>query len=133
MSGETSTPESAPALRTEHLRKSFGGIHATQDVSLSVSKGARHALIGPNGAGKTTLVNLLTGVLVPSGGTVALHGEDITRLPAHMRVRRGLVRTFQINQLFADLTPLETLTLVVAQREGLSARAWAALGRHMEQ
>ena len=133
MTVERRVSDSTLALRTEHLRKSFGGIHATQDVSLSVSKGARHALIGPNGAGKTTLVNLLTGVLEPSGGTVELHGEDITRLPAHMRVRRGLVRTFQINQLFADMTPLETLTLVVAQREGLGARAWAPLGRHLKQ
>src|SRR5690242_17334945 len=132
MTVEPRVSDSTLALRTEHLHKSFGGIHATQDVSLSVSKGARHALIGPNGAGKTTLVNLLTGVLEPSGGTVELHGEDITRLPAHMRVRRGLVRTFQINQLFADMTPLETLTLVVAQREGLGARAWAPLGRHQK-
>jgi ABC-type branched-subunit amino acid transport system ATPase component len=123
----------APALRTQHLRKSFGGIHATHDVSLTVRSGARHALIGPNGAGKTTLVNLLTGVLEPSGGAIELHGQDITRVPAHARVRRGLVRTFQINQLFADLTPLETLTLVIAQREGLGARSWRALGRHAAQ
>jgi ABC-type branched-subunit amino acid transport system ATPase component len=124
---------SAPVLRTEHLRKSFGGIHATHDVSLSVSKGARHALIGPNGAGKTTLVNLLTGVLQPSAGTIALHGQDITRMAAHARVRRGLVRTFQINQLFADLTPLETLVLVIAQRDGLGGRPWRALGHHAAQ
>jgi ABC-type branched-subunit amino acid transport system ATPase component len=121
------------ALRTQHLRKSFGGIHATQDVSLSVASGARHALIGPNGAGKTTLVNLLTGVLEPSAGTIELHGEDITRLPAHRRVRRGLVRTFQINQLFADMSPLETLTLVIAQRDGVGAHPWRALGRHKAQ
>jgi branched-chain amino acid transport system ATP-binding protein len=121
------------ALRTQHLRKSFGGIHATQDVSLSVASGARHALIGPNGAGKTTLVNLLTGVLDPSAGTIELHGEDITRLPAHQRVHRGLVRTFQINQLFADMSPLETLTLVIAQRDGVGAHPWRALGRHKAQ
>jgi branched-chain amino acid transport system ATP-binding protein len=117
------------ALRTHQVRKSFGGIHATQDVSLTVLAGARHALIGPNGAGKTTLVNLLTGVLEPSAGTIELQGEDITRLPAHARVQRGLVRTFQINQLFADLSPLETLALVVAQRDGLGARPWRPLGR----
>src|SRR5437763_13549472 len=121
------------ALRTQHLRKSFGGIHATQDVSLTVENGARHALIGPNGAGKTTLVNLLTGVLEPSAGTIELHGEDITRLPAHARVRRGLVRTFQINQLFADMSPLETLTLVITQRDGAGAHPWRALGRHKPQ
>jgi len=116
-----------PALRTQHLDKSFGGIHATQDVSLTVEAGARHALIGPNGAGKTTLVNLLTGVLEPSAGSIELHGEDISRLPAHARVRRGLVRTFQINQLFGDLSPLETLTLVIAQRDGLGMRMWSSL------
>jgi branched-chain amino acid transport system ATP-binding protein len=116
-----------PALRTQHLEKSFGGIQATQDVSLTVETGARHALIGPNGAGKTTLVNLLTGVLEPSGGSIELHGEDISRLPAHARVRRGLVRTFQINQLFGDLSPLETLTLVIVQRDGLGMRMWGSL------
>src|SRR5581483_8188376 len=110
-----------PILETVGLEKTFGGIVATDHVSLTVESGARHALIGPNGAGKTTLVNLLTGVLEPSGGTIELQGEDITRLPAHQRVRRGLVRTFQINQLFADMTPLETLTLVVAQRDGVGA------------
>ena len=119
----------ATALRTQHLNKSFGGIHATQDVSLTVQTGARHALIGPNGAGKTTLVNLLTGVLEPSGGSIELHGEDITRLAAHARVHRGLVRTFQINQLFGDLSPLETLALVIAQRDGLGTRMWGALAR----
>jgi ABC-type branched-subunit amino acid transport system ATPase component len=108
-----------PALRTRGLCKSFGGIQATNDVSLEIATGARHALIGPNGAGKTTLVNLLTGVLQPSAGTIELESDDITRLPAHLRVRRGLVRTFQINQLFANLSPLETLTLVVAERDGL--------------
>ena len=117
----------AVALRTEGLRKSFGGIHATQNVSLTVEEGARHALIGPNGAGKTTLVNLLTGVLQPSAGAIQLHGEDITRLSAHARVTRGLVRTFQINQLFAGLSPLETLALVIAQRDGIGARMWGAL------
>ena len=80
----------------------------------SVDKGARHALIGPNGAGKTTLINLLTGVLEPTSGRIALDGEDITRLAPHQRVRRGMVRTFQINQLFNALTPLQSLALTVS-------------------
>jgi ABC-type branched-subunit amino acid transport system ATPase component len=122
-----------PALRTRGLCKSFGGIQATNDVSLEIATGARHALIGPNGAGKTTLVNLLTGVLQPSAGTIELESDDITRLPAHLRVRRGLVRTFQINQLFANLSPLETLTLVVAERDGLGLRAWRPLGKRAAQ
>ena len=106
------------ALETHGLTKRFGGIVATNDVTFSLETGARHALIGPNGAGKTTFVNLLTGVLPPSAGRVLLGGEDITRLKPEARVRRGLVRTFQINQLFADLTPLETLALAVGERLG---------------
>jgi branched-chain amino acid transport system ATP-binding protein len=121
------------ALATEGLCKSFGGIQATQDVTLRVAAGARHALIGPNGAGKTTLVNLLTGLLEPSSGRIVLEGEDITRVPPYRRVRRGLVRTFQINQLFGDLTPLETLAMVVAERDGLGGRAWRPLGKRTAQ
>src|SRR5690606_17654531 len=89
---------STVVLRTQGLVKRFGGIAATDDVSLTLQRGARHALIGPNGAGKTTLVNLLTGVLQPTAGRIELQGEDITRLAMHKRVHRGLVRTFQINQ-----------------------------------
>jgi len=116
-------------LRTERLVKHFGGLAATNDVSLTVRRGARHALIGPNGAGKTTLINLLSGVLEPSGGRIVLEGEDITRLAAHRRVGRGLVRTFQINQLFGELTPLQSVALTVSQRRGQSARWWQPLGR----
>jgi ABC-type branched-subunit amino acid transport system ATPase component len=109
------------ALETHGLAKRFGGLVATNNVTFRLEKGARHALIGPNGAGKTTFVNLLTGVLPPSAGRVLLEGEDITRLKPEARVRRGLVRTFQINQLFADLTPLETLALAVGERRGEGA------------
>jgi branched-chain amino acid transport system ATP-binding protein len=114
-------------LATHALRKHFGGIPATQDVSLQLARGARHALIGPNGAGKTTLVNLLTGMLSPSSGRIDLEGEDITALPPHQRARRGLVRTFQITQLFDTLTPLETITLVIAERERIGTRLWRPL------
>jgi branched-chain amino acid transport system ATP-binding protein len=106
----------------------FGGIVATHDVTLDLRRGARHALIGPNGAGKTTLINLLTGVLTPTAGRIALDGEDITGMVPHRRVARGLVRTFQINQLFDSMTPLETLTLVVSQHRGLARQWWRALG-----
>jgi branched-chain amino acid transport system ATP-binding protein len=115
-------------LSATGLVKRFGGIMATNKVTLNLSKGARHALIGPNGAGKTTLVNLLTGVLDASEGQIALEGQDITHLPPHQRVRRGLVRTFQINQLFDGLTPLETLALTVSQHQGVGARWWQPLG-----
>ena len=110
------------------LVKRFGGITATDNVTLHLRKGARHALIGPNGAGKTTLINLLTGVLEPTEGSIILEGQDISRLAPYQRVRRGMVRTFQINQLFDTLTPLETLTMVISQHRGLGGGWWQALG-----
>jgi branched-chain amino acid transport system ATP-binding protein len=116
------------ALQTVGLGKRFGGIVATSDVSFRLERGARHALIGPNGAGKTTFVNLLTGLLPPSEGRVLLDGADVTRLRPEARVRRGLVRTFQINQLFADLTPIETLSVAVGERLGQGARWQRRLG-----
>jgi branched-chain amino acid transport system ATP-binding protein len=115
-------------LSCHGLVKRFGGITATGDVSLELHKGARHALIGPNGAGKTTLVNLMTGVLEPTAGRIMLEGRDITHLAPHERARRGMVRTFQINQLFDPLTPLETLAMAVSQHRGLGARWWQPLG-----
>jgi branched-chain amino acid transport system ATP-binding protein len=116
------------ALQTFGLVKRFGGIMATNDVSMTIEAGARHALIGPNGAGKTTLINLLTGVVRPTAGRILLNGEDVTRLPPHQRVRRGMARTFQINQLFADLTPLETVGLAVSERRGDGADWWRVAG-----
>ncbi len=116
-------------LETRGLLKRYGGITPTNDVSIRIPQGARHALIGPNGAGKTTLVNLLTGVVPPTAGTIWLDGDDITRLAPHRRVRRGMVRTFQINQLFTQLTPLMSLALAVASHKGISARFWQRLGR----
>jgi branched-chain amino acid transport system ATP-binding protein len=119
-------------LSAQGLVKRFGGITATGNVSLDLHKGARHALIGPNGAGKTTLINLLTGVLAPTEGRIVLDGQDITQLAPHQRVRRGMVRTFQINQLFDTLTPLETLALVVSQQQGLGGQWWRPLGRQAQ-
>ncbi len=115
-------------LETHQLLKRYGGITPTHDVSLKVERGARHALIGPNGAGKTTLVNLLTGVVEPTSGRISLDGQDITRLSAHQRVRRGIVRTFQINQLFNELTPLQSLALTVSAQLGISQQWWKPLG-----
>ncbi|HEV7337778.1 MAG TPA: ABC transporter ATP-binding protein [Bosea sp. (in: a-proteobacteria)] len=120
------------ALQTFDLCKSFGGITATDHVDFSLAKGARHALIGPNGAGKTTFVNQLTGVLRPSSGRIALLGEDITRLPREARVKRGLARTFQINQLFGTMTPLEMIALVTSERLGRGSRPFRALDRDAE-
>jgi len=115
-------------LSAQGLVMKFGGITATNNVTLDLKKGARHALIGPNGAGKTTLINLLTGVLQPTSGKIVLEGQDITELAPYQRVRRGMVRTFQINQLFDTLTPLETLAMTVSQQQGLGGKWWQALG-----
>jgi ABC-type branched-subunit amino acid transport system ATPase component len=116
------------ALETRKLDKAFGGLRVTRDLSLTIAQGARHALIGPNGAGKTTVINQLTGVSKPDGGRILLAGEDITDLPVYTRVRRGLSRTFQINQLYADLTPLETIGLVVSERLGRGGDWWRKMG-----
>jgi branched-chain amino acid transport system ATP-binding protein len=118
----------AVVLETIGLMKRFSGIIPTNNVSLQLERGARQALIGPNGAGKTTLINLLTGVSKPSGGRILLDGRDITDLPIHERVQLGIVRTFQINQLFGDLTPLETVGLAVSERRGQGLDWWRIVG-----
>ncbi len=105
------------ALRTQGLSKRWGAFSANSDVSLAFTPGARHALIGPNGAGKTTFINLLTGVFAPSAGDVFLGDENITALPQHQRVKRGMVRTFQINTLFPGLTALESVVLAICERQ----------------
>ena len=106
-----------PALQTLDLCKSFGGLKVTRNLNLTIAPGARHALIGPNGAGKTTLINLLTGVVRESSGSIHLNGADITHVKPHERVRRGVSRTFQINTLFAQLSALEAVTNVICERE----------------
>jgi branched-chain amino acid transport system ATP-binding protein len=119
---------SAPALEARGLARNFGALIATDDVSFSIQPGARQALIGPNGAGKTTLINLLTGVIRPTAGQVLLEGHDVTHLASHARVRRGLSRTFQINQLFPHLTPAESLGLAISERNGSGADFWRVAG-----
>ena len=123
---------SAPALEARGLIRRFGALVATDNVSFALQPGARQALIGPNGAGKTTLINLLTGVLAPSEGQVFLEGRDVTSAPASRRVRLGLSRTFQINQLFPHLTPTESLGLAISEREGSGADFWRAAGTKPE-
>jgi ABC-type branched-subunit amino acid transport system ATPase component len=115
-------------LETRDLHKQFGGLKVTRDLSLRIEQGARHALIGPNGAGKTTVINLLTGVLKPNGGRIMLEGNDITDLPVHVRVLRGLSRTFQINQLYPELTPVETIGIAVSERLGRGGDWWRVMG-----
>jgi branched-chain amino acid transport system ATP-binding protein len=119
---------SVPALEIRGLHKSFGALAVTRDVNLTLPRGARHALIGPNGAGKTTLVNLITGVLRPSAGSVLLNGEDITNLSQARRTRGGVARTFQINQLFRGLSVLENLYLAIGERTRACNRLWRPAG-----
>ncbi|RWR50187.1 ABC transporter ATP-binding protein [Sinirhodobacter ferrireducens] len=120
------------ALQTIGLSKRFGGLTATDDVSFTLGHGARHALIGPNGAGKTTFINLLTGVLSANEGTILLEGEDVTRMPQQQRARRGLGRTFQINQLFGAMTPVESVGLAVSERMGGGGQFWRRLGKRTD-
>ncbi|HEV3008064.1 MAG TPA: ATP-binding cassette domain-containing protein, partial [Burkholderiales bacterium] len=102
-------------LSTKNLNKSFGSLVVAQDIALELPQGVRYALIGPNGAGKTTLMNLMTGMLTPDSGHIFLgEGEnaaEITALAPHLRVKKGLARTFQINTLFPQLSALEAVTL----------------------
>ncbi len=112
------------ALSTKDLSVRFGAFRAVDGVNLNVRPGARHALIGPNGAGKTTLVHALTGSLSPTEGSIAIFGEDITRLSEKDRVRRGLARTFQINQLFRGLSVLDNVVLAIMERDRKTLAFW---------
>ncbi len=116
-------------LQTRGLAKSFGGLNVFAGLDLSVTRGERHAVIGPNGAGKSTLVALVTGVLAPSAGRVMLDGQDITRSTPQQRVKAGLVRSFQINTLFASLTPSESVLLALCQRDGVARPSLRAVKR----
>jgi len=118
------------ALETQGLCKSFGALAVARDIDFRLERGARHALIGPNGAGKTSFVNLVTGALRPGAGRILLGGEDVTSLPQAARVKRGLVRTFQINALFRRLSVLENVTLAIAERDGVAEDFVRPAGRH---
>jgi branched-chain amino acid transport system ATP-binding protein len=118
------------ALNTRGLTRSFGALPVARQIDFTLPVGARHALIGPNGAGKTTFVNLLTGAILPDAGQISLGGVDITTTPTHRRVRMGLVRTFQINSLFPDFTPLEAVTMTICEREGVAGRWLGSLKSH---
>jgi branched-chain amino acid transport system ATP-binding protein len=109
------------ALEVQALEKIFGGLRAVDGVSLSVAEGERRVLIGPNGAGKTTLFHCVTGTLEPSAGRVALFGREVTRLPEHRRTALGMGRTFQITNLFGELSLLENLSLALL---GTERRKW---------
>jgi branched-chain amino acid transport system ATP-binding protein len=113
-----------PLLRVENLVRRFGGIVATDNVSLDVAKGELHAIIGPNGAGKTTLISQLTGQLMPHAGAIHLAGRDITRVPAHRRSALGLARSFQITSLLPDFTAADNVALAAQAHDGHSFHFW---------
>jgi len=110
----TARPDQVPALELASVSKSFGGVRAVQDVSLTVLQGERRALIGPNGAGKTTLFNVIAGALKIGSGTITMFGRNITYLSMQRRAHLGLGRTYQISQLFLALTVEENLFLAAA-------------------
>jgi branched-chain amino acid transport system ATP-binding protein len=112
------------ALVVNRLRKSFGGLHVTRDVSIIVEPGERRLIIGPNGAGKTTLFNLITGELTPDGGTISLLGSDITRVASRRRPHLGMARTYQIITLFPHDTIAHNVSLALL---GLSKLRWNPL------
>jgi neutral amino acid transport system ATP-binding protein len=113
-----STPPERPMLVAQDVRRQFEGMHAVDGVSLEVPRGEITGLIGPNGAGKSTFLAVLAGTLPASGGTITFEGEDITRMPAYRRARRGLVRTFQLPSEFARLTVLENLLVAAPRNRG---------------
>ena len=113
-----------PLLRLESLSKRFGGIVATDQLSLDILEGELHAVIGPNGAGKTTLIAQLAGQLAPDSGRVRFAGDDITAVPAWRRSILGLARSFQITSLFLDFTALDNVALAVQAHVGHSFRFW---------
>ena len=113
-----------PLLRVENLVRRFGGIAATDHLSLDVAEGELHAIIGPNGAGKTTLISQLTGQLSPSSGNIHFAGQDITRLPAYKRSRLGLARSFQITSLLSDFSAIDNVALAAQAHDGHSFYFW---------
>src|SRR5215467_11020903 len=113
-----------PLLEIEALTKRFGGVIASDSISLCVPKGELHAIIGPNGAGKTTLIGQLAGEIAPDGGRIRFEGRDVTALPTDRRSQLGLARSFQITSLFLDFTVLDNVALAVQAHAGHSFRFW---------
>jgi branched-chain amino acid transport system ATP-binding protein len=111
-----------PLLRIENLVRRFGGIVATDNLSLDIARGELHAIIGPNGAGKTTLISQLIGQLRPTAGTIRFAGQDVTHLPAWKRSRLGLARSFQITSLLPNFTAADNVALAAQARDGHSFR-----------
>jgi branched-chain amino acid transport system ATP-binding protein len=116
--------DATPKLEVRSVSKNFGSLRAVSDVSMRVDQGELRAIIGPNGAGKTTFFNLITGFFPPSGGDILLDGQNINRVPAAQRVKMGMGRTFQITEIFPELTVHENVRIAVETGLGFSLRAW---------
>jgi len=116
--------DATPKLEVRSVSKNFGSLRAVSDVSMRVDHGELRAIIGPNGAGKTTFFNLITGFFPPSGGDILLDGQNINRVPAAQRVKMGMGRTFQITEIFPELTVRENVRIAVETGLGFSLRAW---------
>jgi branched-chain amino acid transport system ATP-binding protein len=133
VSNETQTNSGdIPALELKGLCKSFGGLQATRDVTLSVKRGDRKAIIGPNGAGKTTLFNVITGIYPATSGNVILFGKDVTTWPSHRRTAMGMARTFQVTSLFPKLTVLDNVLLAIKGLRPSKFVMWRFLSSYRE-
>ena len=117
-------------LETHNLRKEFGGLVAVADVSVSIQQGSLHSIIGPNGAGKTTFFNLLSGKYKPTAGQVVLNGKDITDLPFHERIHQGIGRSFQVTNIFPNLTVLENVRLAAQAVSDVKFQFWRNAQSH---
>ena len=115
---------SGDLLEIRGLVKNFGGVHASDHLSMSVREGETHAVIGPNGAGKTTLISQISGLVRPDSGEIVFDGIDLTKLPAHRRAHQGLARSFQISSVFLGLSVLDNVTLAIQSHQGHSFRFW---------
>ena len=122
----------SPLLEIVNLNKGFGGVRATDNVSLDVRRGEIHAIIGPNGAGKTTLISQLSGLLKPDSGTINFKGQDITHQPAYRRAHVGLARSFQITSVFMQMSVLDNVALAVQAQRGHSFRFWSPARKSSE-
>ena len=111
-------------LEVKNVTKTFGSLAAVRDVSLDVKPGELRAVIGPNGAGKTTFFNMISGFLRPTSGSIVFDGRDVTEFPAHQRVKIGMARTFQITEIFPELTVRENLRIPVEVAAGYELSPW---------
>ena len=121
-----------PVLAVDNVSKRFGSLVAVRDVTLAVAKGELRAIIGPNGAGKTTLFNLISGLFAPSSGSIFFDGRDLAGMPAHARVARGMARTFQITEIFPELTVWENVRISTEVTRGFRLRPWLNQGERRQ-